>query len=52
MKVSVRVNQILIDKPYRGFRELELLEKGITIPNSIVDTDNLLGGNADCTNIQ
>jgi hypothetical protein len=39
LTVAVRQNDILIDKPLKGLKELELFEKNISTPNSQFDLD-------------
>ena len=36
LTVAIFTNQLLIDGPCKGLKELELLDKGITVPNPIL----------------
>ena len=51
LTVAVFTNQLLIDGPYKGLKEIELLNKGITVPNSIVDLSSIISLTSDGHNI-
>ena len=47
LTVAVRQNDILIDKPLKGLKELELFEKNISTPNSQFDLDQIITSPSD-----
>jgi hypothetical protein len=47
----VFTNQHLIDGPSRGLKELELLDKGITVPNPVLTLTNIVSSTSDGQNI-
>jgi len=51
LTVAVFTNQHLIDGPSRGIKELELLDKGITVPNPILTVTNIVSSTSDGQNI-
>ena len=40
--VAVRQNDVLIDKPMKGLKELELIAESIATPNSSIDVDSII----------
>jgi hypothetical protein len=51
LTVAVFTNQLLIDGPCKGLKELELLDKGITVPNSTLALSHIVSSTADGQNI-
>lgn len=51
LTVAVMTNQLLIDGPMKGQRELDLLEKqNIVVPNSVLNLTNIISATSDGQN--
>jgi hypothetical protein len=50
LETAVQTNDILIDKPVRGLKELDLLLKDITVPNSMIDLMSIIGAASENAN--